>query len=103
MILFQRRFEVAGDATKCIFSFYALNDGHTVQPLICEVWGGFALGATRYLNSLAQLRGDSIAEERSSCTWTTRSFVSYYGQLLSIAVNIGGAMEIERALGKSDA
>ena len=37
------------------------------------------------------------------CTWTTRSVVSYYGQLLSIAVNIGGAMEIERALGKSDA
>ena len=81
----------------------ALDGGHTVQPLICEVWGGFALGATRYLNSLAQLRGDSIAEERSSCTWTTRSFVSYYGQLLSIAVNVGGAMEIERALGKSDA
>jgi len=51
----------------------------------------------------AARRGDSIAEERSSSTWTTRSFASYYGQLLSIAVNIGGAMEIERALGKSDA
>ena len=29
----------------------ALDDGHTVQPLkqplICEAWGGFALGASR--------------------------------------------------------
>lgn len=56
-----------------------------------QVWGGFALGAARYLNSLAQLRGDSIVEERSSATWTTCSFVSYYGQLLSIAVAMGAA------------
>ena len=66
--------------------------------MICEVWGGFAPEAATYLARLAQARGDGIDQERSGATWSTRSFTSYYGQLLSIAVQLGVAMEIEAAL-----
>ena len=76
----------------------ALDGGHTVVPLICEVWGGFAPEAVTYLARLAQARGDGIDQERAGATWSTRSFTSYYGQLLSIAVQLGVAMEIEAAL-----
>ena len=81
----------------------ALDGGHTVVPLICEVWGGFAPEATSYLHSLAQARGDGIDPERASATWSCRSFSSYYGQLLSVALQLGVAMEIEASLRGDDA
>ena len=39
--------------------------------------------------------------ERASTTWSTSSFTSYHGQLLSLAVQWGVAIEIERAIKKS--
>jgi len=41
--------------------------------------------------------------ERASATWSTSSFTSYHGQLLSVslAVQWGVAIEIERAIKKS--
>ena len=42
-------------------------------------------------------RGDGIDIERASATWSTSSFTSYHGQLLSLAVQFGVAAEIERA------
>jgi len=74
----------------------ALDGGHSVVPLITEVWGGFASEAVSYLRGLAQTRGGRIDVERLSTTWSTRSFSSYYGQLLSIAVTTGVAIEIWR-------
>ena len=41
------------------------------------------------------------ALERASTTWSTSSFTSYHGQLLSLAVQWGVAIEIERAIKKS--
>ena len=76
----------------------ALDGGHTVVPLICEVWGGFAPEAASYLHRLAQARGDGIDPERASATWSCRSFTSYYGQLLSVALQLGVAMEIEASM-----
>ena len=38
---------------------------------------------------------------RASATWSTSSFPSYHGQLLSLAVQWGVAIEIERAVKKS--
>ena len=61
--------------------------------LISEVWGGFSpevmgfLGDTT-LGELAQARNDSIDIERASTTWSTSSFTSYHGQLLSLAVQL---------------
>ena len=76
----------------------ALENGHEVIVLIAEVWGGFTPEAMRYLGELAQARNDGIDIERSSATWSTSSFTSYHGQLLSLAVQWGVAIEIERAI-----
>ena len=46
-------------------------------------------------------RNDGIDIERASTTWSTSSFTSYHGQLLSLAVQWGVAIEIERAIKKS--
>ena len=76
----------------------ALENGHEVLVLIAEVWGGFSPEAMRFLGELAQARNDGIDIERSSATWSTSSFTSYHGQLLSLAVQWGVAIEIERAI-----
>ena len=71
----------------------ALEGGHKVIVLIAEVWSGFVPEAMRFL-------GDGIDIERASATWSTSSFTSYHGQLLSLAVQWGVAIEIERAIQK---
>jgi hypothetical protein len=58
------------------------------------VWGGFSPEAMRFLGELAQARNDGIDIERASTTWSTSSFTSYHGQLLSLAVQWGVAIEI---------
>ena len=40
-------------------------------------------------------------ERERDTTWSTSSFTSYHGQLLSLAVQWGVAIEIERAIKKS--
>ena len=81
----------------------ALDGGHDVLVLISEVWGGFSPEAMRFLGELSQARNDGIDIERASATWSTSSFTSYHGQLLSLAVQWGVAIEIERAIKKSRA
>ena len=76
----------------------ALEGGHDVLVLISEVWGGFSPEAMRFLGELSQARNDGIDIERASTTWSTSSFTSYHGQLLSLAVQWGVAIEIERAI-----
>jgi hypothetical protein len=49
---------------------------------------GFSPEAMRFLGELAQARNDGIDIERASTTWSTSSFTSYHGQLLSLAVQI---------------
>ena len=78
-----------------------VDDGHEVLVLIAEVWGGFSPEAMRFLGELSQARNDGIDIERASTTWSTSSFTSYHGQLLSLAVQWGVAIEIERAIKKS--
>ena len=78
----------------------ALAGGHEVLVLIAEVWGGFSPESMRFLGELAQARGDGVDLERASATWSTTSFTSYHGQLLSLAVQWGVAIEIERSIHK---
>jgi hypothetical protein len=54
----------------------------------------------RFLGELAQARNDGIDIERASTTWSTSSFC-YHGQLLSLAVQWGVAIEIERTIKKN--
>ena len=70
--------------------------------LISEVWGGFSPEAMRFRGELShEARNDGVDLERASATWSTSSFTSYHGQLLSLAVQWGVAIEIERAIKKS--
>ena len=78
----------------------ALEGGHEVLVLIAEVWGGFSPESMRFLGELAQARGDGVDLERASATWSTTSFTSFHGQLLSLAVQWGVAIEVERAIQK---
>ena len=55
-------------------------------------------GIRMNLPELAQARNDGVDLERASATWSTSSFTSYHGQLLSLAVQWGVAIEIERAI-----
>ena len=76
----------------------ALAGGHDVLVLIAEVWGGFSPESMRFLGELAQARGDGVDLERTCATWSTTSFTSFHGQLLSLAVQLGVAAEIDRAI-----
>ena len=49
----------------------------------------------RFLGELSQARNDGIDVGR---LWVTSSFTSYHGQLLSLAVQWGVAIEIEQAI-----
>ena len=73
----------------------ALEGGHDVLVLISEVcvWGGFSPEAMRFLGELAQARNDGIdiRIERASTTWSTSSFTSYHGQLLSHSLAVCSA------------
>ena len=81
--------------------FWLSPEAPCVLVLISEVWGGFSPEAMRFLGELSQARNDGIDIERASATWSTSSFTSYHGQLLSLAVQWGVAIEIERAVKKS--
>jgi len=67
--------------------------------MISEVWGGFSPEAMRFLGELAQARNDGIDIERASTTWSTSSFTSYHGQLLSLLRCSGGSRS--RSSGRS--
>jgi hypothetical protein len=66
--------------------------------MISEVWGrGFSPEAMRFLGELAQARNDGIDIERASTTWSTSSFTSYHGQLLSRSGGAVGGRDRDRA------
>jgi len=74
----------------------ALARGQTVVPLIHEVFGGLAPGANATLRDLGQRKQGRLDEP--SASWSARSFVAYYGQLLSIATAIGVSGELTRGI-----
>ena len=53
-----------------------------------------------FVQRLAQARNDGVDLERASAMWSTSSFTPYHGQLLSLAVQWGVAIEIERAISR---
>ena len=61
---------------------------------------GYSPESMRFLGELAQARGDGVDLERASATWSTTSFTSFHGQLLSLAVQWGVAIEIECSVQK---
>ena len=78
----------------------SLDGGHDVRSCSSARSVGrlLAAEAMRLLGELAQARNDGVDLERANSTWSTSSFTSYHGQLLSLAVQWGVAIEIERAI-----
>ena len=74
----------------------ALAHGHTVVPLIHEVFGGLAPRANEALKDLGRRKQGRLDEACAS--WTARSFVAYYGQLISLAIAIGVSGELSRGI-----
>ena len=79
----------------------ALDGGHTVVPLIHEVWGGLAPGAVRYLRTLGRERAGRLDTEGELATWATTSFTAFYGQLIALAIFRKVACTIRAARGRA--
>ena len=75
---------------------FALARGHTVVPLIHEVFGGLAPCANETLRDLGRRKQGRLDEP--SASWSARSFVAYHGQLLSIAIAYGVSGELTRGI-----
>ena len=88
---------LGGGKTPVLGDYYAaLLRGHTVVPLIHEVFGGLARRAAFTLYDLGRRKQGRLDGECAS--WTTRGFVAYYGQLLSIAIATGVSGELTRGV-----
>ena len=67
--------------------------GHTVVPVITEVFGGVEAAAVSLLNDwAARARGKTPPGEEPP--WCARNYVPYWSQILSKAVQTGAAEEI---------
>ena len=80
----------------------ALDGGHRVVPLIHEIFGGMAHEAVAFLRELSRLRAHDLGADSVHATWAAQAFVPFWRQRLSIAVQMGTAMEIERAIEKGE-
>ena len=53
-------------------------------------------------NNIRETESEREREREANATWSTSSFTSYHGQLLSLAVQWGVAIKIERAIKRQD-
>ena len=65
-------------------------------PLVHEVFGGLAPRANETLKDMGRRKQGRLDSECAS--WTARSFVAYYGQLISLAIAIGVSGELSRGI-----
>jgi hypothetical protein len=72
----------------------ALRKGHTVTPIIMEVFGGFSPGAASLLDELAKKHGASLGADEDAAPWCARSFKAYHSQRISVALHLAAADEI---------
>ena len=71
----------------------ALKAGHTVEPCIFEVFGGFEASAVALLNTwAARARGKTPPGEEPP--WSARNYVPYWSQIISKEAQLGAAEEI---------
>ena len=93
---FSRR-ENTGSRTAIVADYAgALTLGHTVVPIVHEVFGGWGSRATRLFRQLARGRSDTIDTADSS--WAACSYTSYHAQRISVAIHSRSASEILRNL-----
>ena len=76
----------------------AIAKGHTAVLLLMEVTGGLHPEALSFLRALAALHDRKLPIELAGQSWTATSFISYFLQRLSSAVNMAAACEIRNQI-----
>ena len=66
--------------------------GHTVVPIVMEVFGGWGPDACKLFRQVARCHRDLLDPSRTS--WAARSFSSYHSQRISVAIHYSAAAEI---------
>ena len=70
----------------------ALALGHTVVPIIMEVFGGWGPDACKLFRQVARCHRDLLDPARTS--WAARTFSAYHSQRVSVAIHYSAAAEI---------
>ena len=73
---------------------WSLAAGHSVQPLIMEVQGGFHPDMVRYIDGLASAHGARLGADELTAPWSARSFRALHVQSISVALQLAAAEEI---------
>ena len=74
--------------------------GLRVDALLFETFGAFSPEVVELLRELREERGNKLAKsEYDLATWSTRNWLTFTRQKLSVAVHLAAANEIGQALG----
>ena len=73
--------------------------GHTAVLLLSEVTGGIHPSSERFLRQLADLH-DRRLPVKYQGSWTATSFMAYFLQRLSVAVNLASAAELRAQIAR---
>ena len=68
--------------------------GHTVQPIVLEVFGAIHPEAIKVLEGLCRKHGARLGGDELSAPWSARSFRAIHVQRLSVALQLAAAEEI---------
>ena len=79
--------------------------GCTVVCALFEVWGGWGQETEAVFQQCAQDRQNKLtgAEYDDEATWSTRTWLSFQAQKISVALHYAAALEISKALGLATA
>ena len=61
-----------------------------------------ARDAVDFLRELGRLREHALGVDRVHATWAAQSFVPFWRQRLSVAVHMGTALELSRAVAQGE-
>lgn len=71
--------------------WYALQKGHSVVPLVHEVFGAWSDDCVEQLDRMGEIREGRLDKEFHDASWTERSFHNYYATRISTALHVGMA------------
>ena len=74
---------------------------HFVHELCVETFGGLGKELVELIKEAAAVRGNKLThgEFEAEATWSTRKFMPFVMQRISVATQIAAASEIRQALG----
>ena len=72
----------------------ATRGGHSCQPIVMEVFGGFHPGAVKLVDQLARQSGKRLGRDHLSAPACARNFRSFHTHCSSVALHLAAAEEI---------